>query len=214
MPKKIEEKLREYRRQKEEEIHMSCKESIWERFFPSKTANISKSEITNKRVIAGFENTAEKISEVKISDVVIDNEGLSNSSTTQGKILHRPGFREKPPQSQEAILQEQSGRKIKPGQWNQSIQQVAADNQTGEFKHVLLFLKIILWVVLYLLCLELEFGALYVILSAFYIIFTNFRNGQRKPWEPSAYSVFNPGCEAIDGTLKPEQFEREIRYGF
>lgn len=43
---------------------------------------------------------------------------------------------------------------------------------------------------------------------------TNFKQGARKPWEPSAYSVFNPGCESIDGTLKPEQFEKEIRYGF
>ncbi len=65
-----------------------------------------------------------------------------------------------------------------------------------------------------MLCLELEFGAVYIILSAFYLIFTNFQNEQRKSWEPSAYSVFNPGCEAIDGTLKPEQFEKEIRYGF
>ncbi|KAI9560659.1 hypothetical protein GHT06_011609 [Daphnia sinensis] len=209
MPQNIEEKLREYRRKKEAEIQMSCKESIWERFFPSrKTTNVSKSEITNKKVIPDSENTVEKIAEVNISDKVIDNEGVSNSFAQGKTILRRPGFKEK------TKSQEQSGREPKPGQWNQSVQQVAADNQYGQFKYVLLCLKIILWVVLYLLCLELEFGALYVIVSAFYIIFTNFRNGQRKPWEPSAYSVFNPGCEAIDGTLKPEQFEREIRYGF
>ena len=30
--------------------------------------------------------------------------------------------------------------------------------------------------------------------------------------EPSAYSVFNPNCESIDGTLTAEQFENEIRH--
>ena len=29
----------------------------------------------------------------------------------------------------------------------------------------------------------------------------------------SAYSVFNPNCESIDGTLTAQQFEREIRHG-
>ncbi|GJQ78326.1 hypothetical protein Trydic_g22161 [Trypoxylus dichotomus] len=33
------------------------------------------------------------------------------------------------------------------------------------------------------------------------------------PNEISAYSVFNKGCKSIDGTLKAEQFEREIRFG-
>lgn len=35
----------------------------------------------------------------------------------------------------------------------------------------------------------------------------------RKKNEVSAYSVFNENCHSIDGTLKAEQFEREIRYG-
>ena len=35
----------------------------------------------------------------------------------------------------------------------------------------------------------------------------------RKAGEASAYSVFNENCEAIDGTLTAQQFEREIRHG-
>ena len=35
----------------------------------------------------------------------------------------------------------------------------------------------------------------------------------RKAGEMSAYSVFNPNCESIDGTLTAQQFEREIRHG-
>ncbi len=34
----------------------------------------------------------------------------------------------------------------------------------------------------------------------------------RKSGEMSAYSVFNPGCKAIDGTLTADQFENEIRH--
>lgn len=84
----------------------------------------------------------------------------------------------------------------------------------GKFLSVLTVLKILLWIVVFFLFVELEWGAVFVVFSAFFFIFTNMRSGRRKPWEPSAYSVFNPGCEPIEGTLKPEQFEREIRYGF
>lgn len=67
---------------------------------------------------------------------------------------------------------------------------------------------------MFLLFVELEWGAVFVLFSAFGLIFSNFSKSRRKPWERSAYSVFNPGCEAIDGTLNAEQFEREIRHGF
>ncbi len=100
--------------------------------------------------------------------------------------------------------------------YKEKMVQISAQNNfpPEKINWILLMLKISLWVVLFLLSLELELGAIFVLVSAFYLIFTNFRTGQRKPWEPSAYSVFNPGCEAIDGSLKPEQFEKEIRYGF
>lgn len=78
---------------------------------------------------------------------------------------------------------------------------------------VLLALKIILWIVLCLLSIEVEFGAVFTVLSIFYVILTNMRDGRRRAGEPSAYSVFNPGCEAIDGTLNADQFERELRHG-
>lgn len=60
---------------------------------------------------------------------------------------------------------------------------------------------------------RIEFGAVFFVCSALYFIFTNLRNIPRKPGELSAYSVFNPNCESIDGTLKAEQFESELRYG-
>ncbi|XP_033216966.1 SAYSvFN domain-containing protein 1 [Belonocnema kinseyi] len=75
------------------------------------------------------------------------------------------------------------------------------------------FLYFLLWATLYALALRLEFGAVYFILSSFYLIWANTRSGPKKEGEISAYSVFNPDCQSIDGTLKAEQFEREIMFG-
>ncbi|KAM9316893.1 SAYSvFN domain-containing protein 1 [Gastrophryne carolinensis] len=78
---------------------------------------------------------------------------------------------------------------------------------------VTLLLKFLLWLVLLGLFVELEFGLAYFLLSMFYWIYEGTRRpGRRKKGEKSAYSVFNPGCEAIQGTLTAEQFERELQY--
>ncbi len=74
-------------------------------------------------------------------------------------------------------------------------------------------LKVILWFILWGLFIELEFGAVYFVISLMFVIYFTMRSGSRKQGEPSAYSVFNPGCEQLDGTLTAEQFESELRYG-
>ncbi|XP_038667428.1 SAYSvFN domain-containing protein 1 [Scyliorhinus canicula] len=74
-------------------------------------------------------------------------------------------------------------------------------------------LKFLLWLVLLGLFIELEFGLVYFVLSMFYWIYVGTRDpGRKKKGEVSAYSVFNPGCEAIKGSLTAEQFERELQY--
>uniref|UniRef100_A0A8D0GUJ8 SAYSVFN motif domain containing 1 n=1 Tax=Sphenodon punctatus TaxID=8508 RepID=A0A8D0GUJ8_SPHPU len=75
------------------------------------------------------------------------------------------------------------------------------------------FLKFLLWLVLLGLFAELEFGLPYFVLSLFYWLYLGTRGpGERREGEKSAYSVFNPGCEAIQGTLTAEQLERELQY--
>lgn len=54
---------------------------------------------------------------------------------------------------------------------------------------------------------------MFLVLSALAGIYYNTRTGPKRRGEVSAYSVFNKNVESIDGTLKAEQFEREIRYG-
>ncbi|XP_021498690.1 SAYSvFN domain-containing protein 1 [Meriones unguiculatus] len=74
------------------------------------------------------------------------------------------------------------------------------------------FLKVLLWLVLLGLFVELEFGLAYFVLSMFYWMYVGTRGPEeKKEGEKSAYSVFNPGCEAIQGTLTAEQLERELQ---
>ncbi len=79
--------------------------------------------------------------------------------------------------------------------------------------YVVLVLKFALWFILLGLFVELEFGAVYFIVSLSFLIYRSMKSGSRKRNEISAYSVFNPNCERIDGTFTTEQFEKELRYG-
>ncbi|XP_036907835.1 SAYSvFN domain-containing protein 1 [Sturnira hondurensis] len=85
--------------------------------------------------------------------------------------------------------------------------------QDQSFLTSITFLKVLLWLVLLGLFVELEFGLAYFVLSLFYWMYVGTRGpGEKKEGEKSAYSVFNPGCEAIQGTLTAEQFERELQF--
>ena len=74
-------------------------------------------------------------------------------------------------------------------------------------------LKLLLWALLWGFFIEIGFGTVFLITSLLFLLVTSLRGSRRRPWEPSAYSVFNRNCEAIKGTLSAEQFERELRYG-
>ena len=73
-------------------------------------------------------------------------------------------------------------------------------------------LKILLWLILFGLFVELEFGIVYVIISLFVIIYFNTSTTKRSKNKLSAYSVFNKDYEKIDGTFTAEQFEKELTH--
>ncbi|KAM6406027.1 SAYSvFN domain-containing protein 1 isoform 2-T2 [Pluvialis apricaria] len=76
-----------------------------------------------------------------------------------------------------------------------------------------LLLKVLLWAVLLALFAELELGLPYFVLSLLYWMYAGTRGpAERRRGELSAYSVFNPGCASIAGTLTAEQLERELYY--
>nr|XP_043068050.1 uncharacterized protein LOC108129790 [Drosophila bipectinata] len=85
--------------------------------------------------------------------------------------------------------------------------------ENNTLKYILWFVYFLFWVTVYVIAIELKFGLVYLMFSALFAIYFNTRTGPKKRNEMSAYSVFNKNCESIDGTLKAEQFEREIRYG-
>lgn len=73
--------------------------------------------------------------------------------------------------------------------------------------------KIALWCLLMALAVVVEFGAVFFAVSVLCFIFTNLRNRPRKRGELSAYSVFNPNGQAIDGSVSAQDFEQQLRYG-
>ncbi|XP_026174080.1 SAYSvFN domain-containing protein 1 isoform X2 [Mastacembelus armatus] len=74
-------------------------------------------------------------------------------------------------------------------------------------------LKVLLWLVLLGLFVELEFGLPFFVISLFYWLYEGLRSpAPREPGELSAYSVFNPNCQPLLGTLTAEQLEGEMGY--
>ncbi|KAM9798454.1 SAYSvFN domain-containing protein 1 [Neosynchiropus ocellatus] len=94
------------------------------------------------------------------------------------------------------------------------------DSALGQWlasKHLIIsnvfVLKLLLWLVLLGLFVELEFGLPFFIISLFYWLYEGLRSpAPREPGELSAYSVFNPGCQPLLGALTAEQLEGEMGY--
>ncbi|XP_061097759.1 SAYSvFN domain-containing protein 1 [Conger conger] len=73
--------------------------------------------------------------------------------------------------------------------------------------------KVLLWLVLLGLFSELGFGLPFFLISLFYWLYEGLRKPtERQPGELSAYSVFNPDCQPILGTLTAQQLEGEMGY--
>jgi len=85
--------------------------------------------------------------------------------------------------------------------------------ENNVLKYTLWAVYLLFWITLYVIAIKLSFGLVFLMFSALFGIYFNTRTEPKKRNEMSAYSVFNKNCESIDGTLKAEQFEREIRYG-
>lgn len=101
---------------------------------------------------------------------------------------------------------------------DQDAESTCSDDSVEQSQCIMLrivtyLLYFLLWATLYIIAIQYEFGAVYFILSTLIFICLNTRSKPKKSGELSAYSVFNPNCKAIEGTLDASQFEREIRYG-
>uniref|UniRef100_A0A915ISB1 SAYSvFN domain-containing protein n=1 Tax=Romanomermis culicivorax TaxID=13658 RepID=A0A915ISB1_ROMCU len=75
-------------------------------------------------------------------------------------------------------------------------------------------LKLFLWLCLFTLAVYIQFGVVYCILTAFYLLWSNLadRKKSNNASQLSAYSVFNQNCQRLPGTLTAEQFENELMH--
>lgn len=74
-------------------------------------------------------------------------------------------------------------------------------------------LKLLLWLCLLGTFVFLGLGGVFLLISSFFVIYSSMGSNTRKKGELSAYSVFNPNCQRLQGQLTAEQFERELKYG-
>jgi len=95
------------------------------------------------------------------------------------------------------------------------VHETFGDATLFNFISVKLAIKLLAWSLVYILFIYVEFGAVYFIFSLLCLVYFTTRSGPPRDRRegPSAYSVFNPGCERLEGTFTTEQFERELRFG-
>lgn len=74
--------------------------------------------------------------------------------------------------------------------------------------------KCFLWFISYAIFIYFQFGAIYFICSLLYLIYSNLGVGTgRRKNQLSAYSVFNPRFEKLQGTFSAEDYDRQLRHG-
>ena len=76
----------------------------------------------------------------------------------------------------------------------------------------IVLVKILMWFVGQWGFVKLGFGAVYFTTSCFALIWLNLGTEKRKTNSPSAYSVFNPNFEKIQGTFDAEQIEEQTLF--
>ncbi len=113
------------------------------------------------------------------------------------------GQTEKPPEAKE----NEEDREV-PGDEEQPPEPVPWTN----IDYVILIVKLAMWTVAQVIFVKVGFGAVFFATSAFAFIWLNLGNERRRPGRMSAYSVFNPGFENIQGTFTAQQFEQELRH--
>ena len=77
----------------------------------------------------------------------------------------------------------------------------------------ILIVKILIYLTGQAIACKLEFGAVFFCCAALCAIWLSLDDRKRKRDELSAYSVFNPNFEAIDGTVTADQLRKQMTFG-
>lgn len=76
----------------------------------------------------------------------------------------------------------------------------------------ILFVKVMVYVTLQTIAVLEQFGAVFFILSLFYLMWVGLSDKKRQPSQLSAYSVFNPNFEQIEGTVNAQKLQAELTF--
>ena len=100
----------------------------------------------------------------------------------------------------------------------QQVEDEAEEEETEavpETSRQVLVMKMLVWLTLLVIFIRLEFALIYLIISLLYLIWSSLGSGRRRRRrdELSAYSVFNPNLEKIQGTFSGEDYDRQLRHG-
>jgi hypothetical protein len=79
--------------------------------------------------------------------------------------------------------------------------------------YIILTIKLTIYAIGQTIAILTQFGAVFFALSVFYLIWTNLSDRRRRRGELSAYSVFNPNCKQIHGSVTAEKLQGELSFG-
>ncbi|CAF3355614.1 unnamed protein product [Rotaria socialis] len=100
----------------------------------------------------------------------------------------------------------------KPKEEVEENEQEKEEEETSINSWQIILLKFFVWLTLLLIFIRLEFGAIYFIISLLYVMWSSLGR-RRERNQLSAYSVFNPNFEKIQGTFSAEDYDRQLRRG-
>ena len=72
--------------------------------------------------------------------------------------------------------------------------------------------RTLVWICLFAFFVHIEFGMVYFMVSGLVIMYYSMKKRQRRPGEPSAYSVFNRHMQRITGTFMAKPLEQQLEY--
>lgn len=100
----------------------------------------------------------------------------------------------------------------------QEIEDIQVDQSPASWltiNSLITFVKVLIYIFGQILAIKLEFGAVFFVFSIFYVICSSLGDRKkRRSGELSAYSVFNPNFEEIDGTTSGDQLTKQMTMGF
>ncbi len=90
--------------------------------------------------------------------------------------------------------------------------EVEEKEEESVFSWQIIVIKVLVWLTLFVIFIRLEFGTIYFIISLLYLMWKSLGSRRRRN-ELSAYSVFNPNFEKLQGTFSAEDYDRQLRRG-